>query len=90
LKKSSGIHAVRAIVKLYTEPETRELVLAVLKPEFAHQNPSRSAVKISSSTGGLDIKVKATDLSSFRASVTSILRLINVVFETQRIIKNGE
>jgi tRNA threonylcarbamoyladenosine modification (KEOPS) complex Pcc1 subunit len=79
--------AIEATIELDSEASTRELMLAVLGPEFARRNGHRSTVNISPSTRGLKIRVKARDLSSFKASVTSTLRLLSVILETQRTIR---
>jgi tRNA threonylcarbamoyladenosine modification (KEOPS) complex Pcc1 subunit len=90
LEHSSDIQPVRAIIRLDMGYDTQELVLAALKPEFVQQHPNRSSALIDGSHGELIIKVKARDLSSFRASLASILRLINVVVEMQRVVREKE
>jgi tRNA threonylcarbamoyladenosine modification (KEOPS) complex Pcc1 subunit len=87
LRKSFDIRAIRGTIELETERDTQELVLVVLEPESAHRSGHRSRVTISPSTRGLKMKVKATDLSSFKASLTSTFRLISVILETQRTIR---
>ncbi|WXG42891.1 MAG: KEOPS complex subunit Pcc1 [Promethearchaeati archaeon SRVP18_Atabeyarchaeia-1] len=88
MKKLPDVWAIRATLELETRTETQELVLAVMRPEFARQNSTRSNVVTKASSHGVIIKVKARDLSSFRSSVTSILRLISVILEMQKIIRN--
>jgi tRNA threonylcarbamoyladenosine modification (KEOPS) complex Pcc1 subunit len=90
MNNSSKVKTISAVIEIITEPETKELVLSVLKPELTQQNFSRSSVTIDSFDRGLHIKVRGTDLSSFRASVNSIMRLLNVISEMQKTISDTE
>jgi tRNA threonylcarbamoyladenosine modification (KEOPS) complex Pcc1 subunit len=84
------MQTISAVIEIIAEPETKELALSVLKPELTRQNLSRSSVTIDSFDRGLHIKVRGTDLSSFRASVNSIMRLLNVIFQIQKTISSTE
>ncbi len=88
MDNSSNLETISAVIKIFAEPVTKELALSVLKPELTQQTLSRSSVMIDSFDRGLRIKVKGTDLSSFRASVNSIMRLLSVISEIQKIISN--
>jgi tRNA threonylcarbamoyladenosine modification (KEOPS) complex Pcc1 subunit len=85
LQTSVGIHGVQAMIKLEVEVETQKMILAVLEPESEHSS-RRSTMAIRPLTHGLELKLKATDLSSFKASLTSTLRLISVILDVQRTV----
>jgi tRNA threonylcarbamoyladenosine modification (KEOPS) complex Pcc1 subunit len=90
LDNSSNMETISAVIEIIAEPEIKELVLNVLKPELAQQRFSRSSVTVDSFDRGLHIKVKGTDLSSFRASINSIMRLLSVISEMQKTISNTQ
>lgn len=87
MRTPSSIRTVRAQIELDADLETQKLILAVIGPEFAYHKGERSALAISPSNDGLELKAEATDLSSFKASLTSTLRLISVILEIQRTIQ---
>jgi tRNA threonylcarbamoyladenosine modification (KEOPS) complex Pcc1 subunit len=76
------------MIEIITEPDARHLLLEVLKPELTQRISSRSAVRLEGFDHGVRIVVRGTDLSSFRASVNSIMRLLNVVFGVLKIVGN--
>jgi tRNA threonylcarbamoyladenosine modification (KEOPS) complex Pcc1 subunit len=86
LENPSDLKAVRALIEIAVGPRVQDLVLKVLKPELAQKASSRSSVTIESFNQGLHINVKGTDLSSFRASLNSIMRLLNVIFGVLRTL----
>jgi tRNA threonylcarbamoyladenosine modification (KEOPS) complex Pcc1 subunit len=90
LNKGSDLAAISATIEIVTEPRAQLVVLEVLKPELAQQVSSRSSVEMESFDHGLRIRVRGTDLSSFRASINSIIRLLNLVFEVLRTVSNSK
>jgi tRNA threonylcarbamoyladenosine modification (KEOPS) complex Pcc1 subunit len=84
----AGIEEISAAIKLTVNHETQEILQLVLEPELTHRVSPRSSIKVDSINGKFRIRVKGRDLSSFRASVTSIFRLLHVVIEVQRIVHN--
>jgi tRNA threonylcarbamoyladenosine modification (KEOPS) complex Pcc1 subunit len=80
------IKAFSAVITLEIDSESEKMLRSVLAQELTQSVSSRSSVKIGSGNGKFQIIVKGRDLSSFKASVTSIFRLLNVVTEMQKII----
>jgi tRNA threonylcarbamoyladenosine modification (KEOPS) complex Pcc1 subunit len=88
LEHYSDLEAITATIEIVTGLEARHLVLEVMKPELTQRVSSRSSVGIESYDQGVRIVVKGTDLSSFRASVNSIMRLLSVVFGVLKTVGN--
>jgi tRNA threonylcarbamoyladenosine modification (KEOPS) complex Pcc1 subunit len=86
LTKYIGIREISGIIRLNADAETQEMLRVVLKPELTQRLSPRSSVEVDSVEGRLRIRVEGRDLSSFRASVTSIFRLLNVIIEMQKIL----
>lgn len=86
--KHPAIKAISAVIEIEAEPEIQKLIRSVLSPELSQSVSSRSSVSISSIDNRLDIRVEGRDLSSFRASATSILRLLSVIAEIHETIDN--
>jgi len=87
---NKGLEAISATIEIATEPRAQQVVLKVLKPELTQQVSSRSSVEMESVDHGVRIRVRGTDLSSLRASVNSIIRLLNLVFELLGTVSNSE
>ena len=84
----AGIEGVSATIRLTVNSESQEMLQKVLAPELTHRVSPRSFVKVDIANGEFLIRVKGRDLSSFRASITSIFRLLHVVIEMQRIVRD--
>jgi tRNA threonylcarbamoyladenosine modification (KEOPS) complex Pcc1 subunit len=81
-----GIKRISAVIRLDIDSESEKMLQLVLRPELIQQVSPRSSVKVESVDGKFQIRVKGRDLSSFKASVTSIFRLLNVIAEVQKIV----
>jgi tRNA threonylcarbamoyladenosine modification (KEOPS) complex Pcc1 subunit len=88
LENHSDLEAISALIEIIAEPRVQDLVLKILKPELIHQASVRSSVSMESFDRGVHISVRGTDLSSFRASVNSIMRLLNVIFGVLKTVSN--
>nr|MDO8135216.1 KEOPS complex subunit Pcc1 [Candidatus Njordarchaeum guaymaensis] len=86
MTRYAGIREIGAVIRLTVDPESQEMLQLVLKPELTQRVSPRSSVRVDGAGGKFQIRVKGRDLSSFRASVTSIFRLLNVIIEMQRIV----
>ena len=86
MTRYTGIREIGAVIRLTADSESRKMLQLVLEPELTQHVSSRSLAKVEEADGKLRIRVKGRDLSSFRASVTSIFRLLNVIIEMQKII----
>jgi tRNA threonylcarbamoyladenosine modification (KEOPS) complex Pcc1 subunit len=86
LTNRTGIKAFSAVITLEIDSQSEKMLRSVLTPELTQSVSPRSSVKIGSGNGKFQISVKGRDLSSFKASVTSIFRLLNVVTEMQKIV----
>lgn len=90
MNKGSDLEAISATIEIATEPSAQRVVLEVMKPELMQQASSRSSVAMESFDRGVRIRIRGTDLSSFRASVNSITRLLNLIFEVLRTVSNSK
>nr|MDO8099808.1 KEOPS complex subunit Pcc1 [Candidatus Njordarchaeota archaeon] len=84
----TGIREISAVIRLAVGPQTQEMLHVVLKPELTQRVSPRSSVKVDSIDNEFQVRVKGRDLSSFRASITSVFRLLNVIIEMQRIVRD--
>jgi len=82
----SGIKEISAVIRLTVDPQTQEMLHVVLKPELTQRVSPRSSVKVDSVDNEFHVRVKGRDLSSFRASITSIFRLLNIIIELQSMV----
>jgi len=90
LENYPDLEAITALIEVTTKPTIQHLVIDALKPELTRQVSSRSFVTMESFDRGVHISVRGTDLSSFRASVNSIMRLLNVVFGVLKSVSNAK
>ena len=79
LENHSDLKAISAMIEITAEKDLQELIVEVLSTDFVQRVSSRSFVSIERSGPGIRIIVRGRDLSSFRASLNSVMRLLGVM-----------